>query len=220
MEYGRSQRTVSIASLHERGMSGLSSHRARLSRGFTLLELLVALFISALMFAFGYAALTQVTNQREGVARAQVELAELRTALRILGNDLTQQIARPIRDPSGTTLLPALGAEGRDGVVFSLTRGAAGLPGVASPLRRIDYRLENGALVRDSWPVLDRTAQGTPTRRIILTETESVSVRYLATPSDWRSDWVPEDARDLPLAVEVTLVTRRYGRISRLLEVP
>lgn len=190
------------------------------TRGFTLLELMVALFIAAVMFALGYSALIQVAEQRATVAQARVELDDLRRAVRILSLDIDEMLARPIRDPVGTGRISALHADGRDGVIFSLTRSAAGLPGSSAAVRRIEYRLEDGSLLRDAWPVLDRTAQGRAQRRIVLEGVDAVSLRYLQADGQWRNEWSPNEARERPLAVEITLVTENFGRISRIVEVP
>src|SRR2546430_17329343 len=43
-------------------------------RGFTLLELLVALFIAAVMFAMGYAAISQAVTSRASLKQHQAQL--------------------------------------------------------------------------------------------------------------------------------------------------
>ena len=47
------------------------------TRGFTLLELLVALFVSAVMFAIGYAGLAQVAANRAQILESQRSLGDL-----------------------------------------------------------------------------------------------------------------------------------------------
>ena len=93
------------------------------SRGFTLLELLVALFVSAVMFAIGYAGLTQVARNRAEVLVAQRSLGDLQRAVRVLTNDLSQIAPRPIRDELGRSVAPAILAEPGTPSPLGFTRG-------------------------------------------------------------------------------------------------
>ena len=78
------------------------------SRGFTLLELLVAMFIAAIIFAMGYGTINQAVKNREGLEVQQKKLLELQTAIRIMEQDFVQLAPRPIREPVGSGYLPAL----------------------------------------------------------------------------------------------------------------
>jgi general secretion pathway protein J len=71
------------------------------SRGFTLLELLVALFIAALMFAMGYGAINQGLTTRAALKEQQAHLLELQTAVRVLEQDFVQLAPRPVRQAVG-----------------------------------------------------------------------------------------------------------------------
>ena len=87
------------------------------TRGFTLLELLVAVFIAALMAAMGYAALGQVVRQRASVQAEQQAVDDLSRALRVMTLDLSQAAARPVRDALG---------RGMDAAVLADPRGRQG----------------------------------------------------------------------------------------------
>ena len=69
--------------------------------GFTLLELLVALFIAALMFAMGYAALSQGLTSHDHLKEQQARLLELQTAMRVMEQDFVQLAPRPVRQTIG-----------------------------------------------------------------------------------------------------------------------
>ncbi len=58
------------------------------NRGFTLLELLVAMFIAAIMFAIGYGAINQAVNNHEALKEQQARLTELQTAVRVMEQEL------------------------------------------------------------------------------------------------------------------------------------
>jgi general secretion pathway protein J len=81
--------------------------RAR-SGGFTLLELLVAMFIAAIIFAMGYGTINQAVKNRTGLQEQQKKLLELQTTVRTMEQDFVQLVQRPIRDPVGGTYQPCL----------------------------------------------------------------------------------------------------------------
>ena len=208
----------------------------RIQRGFTLLELLVATAIFAVMAAMAYAGLDSVLNARHEVAQRSDRLAALQTADLFLQRDITQVVDRGIRDAEGGQL-PALsgGSELPGQARLSFTRGGrpnpAGLP--RSSLERIDYRMENDTLYRDRWPVLDR-AQGTePLRAALLSGVTAFRVRFLDVNGNWAQDWPPPGTptaaqspgglapeTPLPRAVEVTLDLKEGGSIKRLFVLP
>jgi general secretion pathway protein J len=199
--------------------------------GFTLLELLVALFVTAVMFALGYGAITQALGNRDAVRLQQQRLNDLQRTVRVLTQDFSQVAARPVRDVLGTGEEDALRADPRVATLVSFTRAGVGnLAGVSRPsLQRIEYVLENGTLVRQAWPVLDRTQSTVATRRVLARELRAVRFRYMDQSRQWLDQWPPPGtqptrpgraSRLRPVAVEITLETTDFGTVTRLVEVP
>jgi len=97
--------------------------------GFTLIELMVALFIAAIMFAMGYGAINQALNGRNALKEQQAQLLELQTAVRVIEQDFVQLAPRPVRQPVGDEpAQPALqgAATGTDLDAQSTTSSLAG----------------------------------------------------------------------------------------------
>lgn len=199
------------------------------SRGFTLLELLVAMFIAALMSAMGYAALNQVVRQRASVQAEQQAVDDLSRALRVMTLDFAQAAARPVRDVLGRGMDAAVLADPRVSQGVWLTR-AAGAPvlGAARPaLQRVSWRLEGEDLVRLAWAAPDRTQTTPERRRIMLSGVRRLQFRFLAPTGEWRAEWpggFDADAgaapgRLRPRAVEVTIEDARIGVVRRVIEV-
>jgi len=208
---------------------------SRRPRGFTLLELLVALFIAALMFAMGYGAIQQGLNSHETLKAQQAHLLELQTAVRLLEQDFAQLAPRPVRQAVGSEpAQPALqgGLPGTQPIVALTRDGWANPAGLQRPgLQRVAYFLENGTLRREYWNVLDPTLASTTARRELLKHVKTFSIRYLDVNRQWQEQWPPATStvmigsslelmlRERPLAVEITLDTEDWGKIVRIIEI-
>jgi general secretion pathway protein J len=97
-----------------------------------------------------------------------------------------------------------------------------------SELERVAYLLDNGTLVREHWNVLDATLSSTPIKRNLLKHLRSVSFRYMSPTHSWVDTWPPagvnQNAADSyyrlrPLAVQVTLDSKQWGKIVRIFEI-
>ena len=215
------------------------------TRGFTLIELLVALFIAAIMFAIGYGAIGQALHNRGSIRAHQKHLLALQRAVLVMEQDFVQLAPRPIRSPEGQGWLPAIvgeqsrsdpadsdfGSGSAPAALVTLTRGGWSNPiGVQRPeLERVAYVLEKGTLIREHWNVLDPTLSDKPVKRNLLRHLRSVRFRYLGFNHQWLTQWPPQqlgagqsdaNLRMRPLAVEVTLDTREWGKIVRIFEIP
>jgi general secretion pathway protein J len=112
-----------------------------------------------------------------------------------------------------------------------LTRGGWSNPtGLQrSELERVAYVFDNGTLVREHWNVLDPTLSSLPIKRNLLKHLRSVTFRYMSTQRSWLDTWPPagvsgqnvQDSayRMRPLAVQVTLDTKEWGKITRIFEI-
>jgi general secretion pathway protein J len=215
-------------------------------RGFTLVELLVAMFIAAIMFAMGYGAIRQALTTHDSLKEQQAHLLELQNAVRVIEQDFVQLAPRPVRQAVGNEpAQPALvgGVLGAQGAstgttesvppIVALTRaGWANPAGLQRPgLQRVAYFLENGTLRRENWSVLDPTLASTTTRRDLLTHVKAVTFRYLDVNHTWQEQWPPTTSavllgpsqelslRQRPLAVEITLDTEDWGKVVRIVEI-
>ncbi|MGH8496446.1 MAG: type II secretion system minor pseudopilin GspJ [Gammaproteobacteria bacterium] len=200
-------------------------------RGFTLLELLVATAIFAVVGVMAFGGFNAVLAQRDRTAEELERLKDVQFAMRLIALDLYQIAPRPIRDELGNQQQPALLADERNLYALEFTRSGWSNPGglPRATLQRVAYRLEEDTLIREYWPVLDRTLSNEPIEIELLTGVKSVEFRFLGeefSGREWQTQWPPLEMppqfalRARPLGVEVSLDLEDWGRITRRIETP
>jgi general secretion pathway protein J len=205
--------------------------------GFTLIEVVVAIFIAAVMFAIGYRALSQAMIDREALNTTQTRVNEIQRGMRIIAQDFAQIAARPARDTQGNgELQAAIGANSRDNTLVTFSRNGWSNPaGLQRPAEeRVRYRFLDGSLIREHWLSVDPALNAEPRQRVVVTHVKSVEVRFLdPVTRNWRTDWPPlaptgpvgplqidETFMPRPMAIEFTIVFDDWGRVQRLFETP
>ena len=198
------------------------------ARGFTLLELLVALAVFAIMAIAAYGGLRNVLFTRAAVEEQSRRLAAVQLAVYRMEQDVEQTLARGIRDEYGDPQ-PALQGGALASDALTLTRAGWDNPLGQSraTLQRVAYRLREGRLWRLHWQVLDRGGLIEPRETLLLDRVQELKVRFLDADDAWQDDWPPPAASDdretgrhgsvvLPRAVEVSLTLEDWGEITRL----
>jgi len=205
--------------------------------GFTLIEVVVAIFVAAVMFAMGYSALSQAMVERDSLNTKQTRINEIQKGMRIVAQDFAQIAARPARDTQGNgELQAAIGANSKDNTLVTFSRNGWSNPaGLQRPAEeRVRYRFVDGSLIREHWLSVDPALNAEPRERVVLTHVKSVEIRFLdPVTRNWRTDWPPlvptgpvgplqinETLMPRPMAIEVTIVFDDWGRVQRLFEIP
>lgn len=184
--------------------------------GFTLLEILVATAVFAIMAGMTYAGLRSVLDSRRATEARAEPLAQWQRFVFTLNEDLAQAIPRTVRDELGA-VEPAF-AGGNAGNLLTLTRASGDWSGQASArghLQRVAYRLEADGVYRQTWTVLDRTQQSQPRRRKLLAA-ERINLRFYG--EEWGSVW-PAAGGALPRAVEASAYLPALGELRRVFSV-
>jgi general secretion pathway protein J len=197
------------------------------ARGFTLLEVLVAIFVFAVVALMAYGGYNQLTRQDEIVDRNASRTRAIQSTVQRMAEDFTMLEPRPVREPLGDSIDPALRADKRTETLAELTRSGWSNPaGVSrSTLQRVAYRVQDNKLERAYWNALDRTMSAEPTSAVLLDQVRTVSFRFMDQNQSWHEQWPPlgysgPDALRLrPIAVEITLDLEDWGKIVRLVEV-
>jgi general secretion pathway protein J len=203
-----------------------------LHRGFTLLEVLVAVAIFAVLGMLAMTGYNQLAQQSDRLGESMKRTRAVQMTIMRMTQDFAELEPRPIREPIGSGSQAALRADGRTAALAELTRAGWNNPaGIQRPtLQRVAYRFENGKLFRDHWLVLDRTLASEPVAVELLDNVRNVRFRFMDLNRAWQEQWpaanlsgpasAPVTSSDRPLAVEVTLELEDWGALTRLIEVP
>ena len=206
------------------------THRRGGEGGFTLLEMLIAMAVFAVMSLVAYQGLRAVLNA-DHVTREQAQrLADLQVTLSVLERDLAQVVDVTVRDEFGDPLPPVRLRAGGEHQLMELVRAGAG---GEQRLRRTAWQITERGLERRLWPGVDVVdAQSMRVRHFadLVDEQQQLGMEsrfqfIVRTPSglDRVDAWPPADAdaegSGLPVAIELVLDIPGLGEIRRLLAV-
>lgn len=181
----------------------------RFHLGFTLVEVLVAMVVFAIIGLASAAVINTMMRTNEQSADARENLSELQRAMFLLEQDLRQAVSR--RTPEGDYYV----------------RAGWFNPGNLLPrseLQPVRYQIDSDKnLVRQHYTYVDMSRSQEPTERVVLRGVTSFEVEPLIKGEERDEMSAPMAAEDqesdsmaIPDGVEVTLETERWGTIVRV----
>lgn len=196
------------------------------SRGFTLLELMVAISIFAIISLLTMGGLSNILNTQEHTEKIMHRLSRQQMIFNIMSRELQQLAARPIRGEYGA-VIDAISNETSDGLTgIEYTHQGRYTQGDTVSLQRVSYYLEDKQLVKKVWPILDRVEDSKPVKQVLLDNIDKLSFSFYSSDNKTASDndinWdsAPDNKPGSKLrAVRVTIKTADYGETYRVFEV-
>ncbi|TDT41371.1 general secretion pathway protein J [Halospina denitrificans] len=207
--------------------------------GFTLLEILVAVFITAMLSLGVWQVMDTLMASREGVERVSGQFREVQRTMSLLERDLFQAIKRPVKDGFGESV-PSMTSRNQN-INLALTRQGWRNPlgKRRSELQRVawEHNEIEGRVIRRFWSVVDRASNSESREQQVMSHVEAMEVRFLDADDNWVEDW-PKNQQDgqgqsqtqpqqgqggpaaamstMPRAVEVTFEHERFGTLRRV----
>lgn len=193
-------------------------------RGFTLIEVLVAMAILAVVIMATHQILDSTTKAKEASDEKIAELNGLQTAFRLMDQDFSQMTQRTVRNEAGDAQEQYLLA-GRyilesqyDGIAFvrdGWVNPINLLP--RSELQAVGYRVLDDNLERVYRVYVDQLDNMEPRVQVVLKGIEELKFEFLDANNEWQEQW---QIKALPKAVAVTLQQIEAGPIRRVFLVP
>lgn len=192
--------------------------------GFTLVEMLVAVLVFALISAAGVVVLAQAADHQATVGARLERLGEFQRARALLQADLSQVALRRVRSPDGDATRDAFtgravhsGRRSASPILGFARRGWTNPDGLSrASLQYVEYRLVGHRLERGSRPMLDGAASGEP--QVVLSGVTSARLAYL-DHGNWSDGW-PGGALAMPQAVRLELEMDGIGHVTQLFLLP
>ena len=208
-------------------------------RGFTLVEVLIAMAITTLISVVAYTGLSSALSGAESLRSASGRAHDINQTLALLSRDLRQVVNRPVVDEFGQVVPALMGGEmAREPLALTRAGWHNSIAAPRSTLQRVRWWLEDERLWRGYFPVLDRTAGTEPVETAILEGVERFELRFLPTLSavesdrndiidrrNWRDSWIadlsqPGQIPSPPAAVEVLMEVAGLGELRRTYVLP
>lgn len=183
-------------------------------RGFTLIEILIALFIMSILGVSSTAFMSSMVSGKESIEKQAHRLTSLQRSNLLIRQDIQQIAGRPVRNLYGDKdTHPAVIGNGLEYIIEFTRKGWPNNPSseeLRSQLQRVAYELSNidsdacesavkrlkkqgiqqpdgQCLLRHHWKVLDRTSDSEAQTRIIVDLLTDLNIEYLGSDSSEES---------------------------------
>lgn len=186
-------------------------------QGFTLLELLIAMFIFTIIMLMIIAGFSMVLRSNERIRANQQQLSEIQRAVTIMARDFSQMVPRPVLDNDGSLMTNLI--LDNESHKYEFTRGGYVNPfsrEKRSTLMRLAYIFDQdkGRIIRRVWPVLDRAPSTTYSDNFVLSGVRNFTVQML---DENTAKYVSGSYDNLPYAVILTIEMLNNEKITRVL---
>jgi general secretion pathway protein J len=203
-------------------------------RGFTLIEVLIAMAITAMVATLAFASLDSTLDSVEGLRDQGERISEVNRAWVLISRDLEHFVNRSVRNEFGSVSAAVMGGEVVDQTLAFTRTGWHNTTGrVRSNMQRVRYVLEDTTLYREHFLVLDRSSESEPLRVALLEDVTRMEFRFL-TPGtqlpqgvieteNWPEAWAvgaSGEATPPPEALEIRLELEDWGEVRWLYELP
>lgn len=203
-----------------------AARKTEFEAGFTLVEVLVSLFIFAVISTGTMGAMFQAFIAKDRLDQASAELADIAAFRSIVRTDIAALDLRPARDGFGGPERTLVTTNGEPLLTFTRLGRSNALGAKRGQAERVRYLFRDGQFIRESLPHENPAELGQWRGRVIMEGLQDVQLRHLSRGGDFDlilENWsLPNDdvQRVQPLngAVEFRLTDSRGYETVHLFE--
>lgn len=211
------------------------------ARGFTLIEILVAVLIFGMIGVGAFSTLRAAQDAQTTLRERGERFLKLQRAVTTFSRDYQQLAFRRVRDSYGDRLPLVQGVSDDTDTWIAFTRSGwrnpAQLP--RSSLEYVRYALEEGQLIRYSYLLLDQAQKPVVKKRVLLDGISKMQLKFRpvdagnvertltddsTTGEDWLDEWPvggrqnSEDSDKAPSGLRLSLEIEGIGEVHRVLQ--
>lgn len=219
----------------------------RPQQGFTLVEMIIAIALSAIVATMAYQSFDAASRNAERTKELLDNVNKMDRAWQLIGQDM-RNVLIPMPNTNVKFEAVSLKTKGKNSfqviMMFARRGWLNPLGRLRSDLLQVNYRLAEGKLWRDyiperNVPLTDIDFERQSLHQLLLDKVTDVQLRFLSLGSiksngksvlegtdytnNWESTWPPVNGgapEGLPVAVEITIEIEGVGRSVRLFELP
>lgn len=189
--------------------------------GFTLLEILIALIIFAIIGVVAAMSLHDMLNAHKKIDMQENRLSQLAITMVMMRRDIAEIINRPVFDVLGHRQAAVTTNQLQGGLVFTRT-------GIVNPLQlsqrstmqRVGYVLQDNKLYRFTWPRLDMPPRGRPMKKQLLAGVSTLQWQFVSLAGKTANVWPIGAISTLPKAILMVMRVKGFGVIQGVFPVP
>ena len=186
--------------------------------GFTLIEVLLAVAIFAMISLAGFSIFNGVSHSQKGAEEKLSRLNEIQRAWLIIERDLLQISHRSVRiegeEPIQRFLFADTGSFADSEQTLAFVRGGWINPRLLIPrsdMQSVAYRIEDNTLERLHFNFVDPVVGEEPKIRSLISDVESMGMRFFVD-NKWQDSL---QANKTPSAIELTINTKDFAELSK-----
>lgn len=203
----------------------------RTARGFTLLEVLIAIGITAVIGLGVWQVLSGIVQSRDRVDELAVQFKALQRTMLLLERDITQVVNRPVRNVYGDYDF-ALTSRENDFALLLTRQGWRNPLGIRrSNLQRVGWEFTGDSIRRRYWMSVDQGQEDESRDLLMLEQVTDFRIRFLDDQQAWRDNWPDNESMagqalgsrpemPLPQGLEVIIEHDRFGTLTRTFTMP